>query len=335
MKMDRDFLTSPGGQLLLVGALLVLGVVAVRWQQQRKPAPMPAAKPTAPASLPKTFQREGAKFPKAVAATSSPAIPPVAEQKGTSPASKEKPRVLPLTIYATERKAVPTAPPPSAPFGRLIPCETVVALESNRLETPVIGLVTEDVWHDGRRVVPAGAEVHGRAALDRTRERLAVQGSWRVVWRTPDADNGTELAVEGLALDRELDGTTGRWGKHDGSAGLRGQVVRTGDDRELKLFAATFLATATTALQDTRLTAGLLGETALPVATARNAVLAGTGAVLREYAQSMRDAIARDGFYLRVPAGKPFYLYVTQTLDRSQRRRTAAIARAPAAPSNP
>ena len=189
-------------------------------------------------------------------------------------------------------------------------------------------------WHDGRLVIPAGAEVHGKAALDRVRERLAAQGAWRIVWRTADSDNGTELVTEGVVLDREFDRATKTWGEHDGSAGLRGEIVKTGDDRELKLFAATFLATATAALQDSRPTAGLLGESSVPVATARNAVLAGTGAVLREFAQTMRETIARDGFYLRVPAGKPFYLYLTETLDRSQARRRPAVVQT-AAPSHP
>jgi hypothetical protein len=104
-------------------------------------------------------------------------------------------------------------------------------------------------------------------------------------------------------------------------------VVRVSDDRELRLFAASFLTAATAALQDTRATMGVLGEAAVPIATARNAALAGTGAVLREYAQQMREAIARDGFYLRVPAGKPFYLYVTETIDRG--RATPAAASLP------
>jgi len=186
--------------------------------------------------------------------------------------------------------------------------------------------VTEDVWHNGQLVIPAGTEVHGKAALDRTRERLASQGPWRIVWRTPDHDNGTELQIEGIVLDRDFDTANGAWGEHDGSAGLRGQIVKTQDDRELKLFAATFLATATAALQDVRPTVGMLAETSVPVSTARNAVLAGTGAVLREYAQSIREAISRDGFYLRVPAGKAFYLYVTQTLDRSHSPHIAAAA---------
>ena len=116
--------------------------------------------------------------------------------------------------------------------------------------------------------------------------------------------------------------------KPEGGVAFTGEdwVQLTPADRELKLFAATFLATATAALQESRPTAGLLGESSVPTTTARNAVLAGTGAVLREQAQAIRDSIARDGFYLRVPAGKPFYLYLTQTLDRSQARRSPALA---------
>ncbi len=319
MKFDGQFLNSTTGQLVVVGAVLVLGVVAVRWQHnQRQTPPLPAARSSAPAALPRTFTRDGVLFPLKKPAPPNPPVSP----KPTVASAPDKPRDLPLTLFAA--KAEPAAAlalrhAPTAPYGRLIPCETVVALESNRLETPVIGLVAEDVWHDGALVVPAGAEVHGHAALDRTRERLAAQGAWRIVWRTPGADNGTELAVQGLALDRETE--SGSCGEHDGSAGLRGEILKTSDDRELQLFAATFLSTATAALQDTRAVTGLIGEATVPAATARNATLAGTGAVLREYAQELREAIARDGFYLCVPAGKPFYLYVTQTLDLSQATR--------------
>jgi len=330
MKLDRDYLTSPTGQVLLVGAVLLLGVLAVRWQHQQRPAPaLPAAKPVPTVALPRTLTREGARFAK-------PPAPP-SNVSGPVPAPSAPvatPRQLPLILFSAAPEVPATPTPPTAPYGRLIPCETVVAIESNRLETPIIGLVTEDIWHDGQLVIPAGAEVHGHAALDRVRERLAAQGAWRIVWRTPDSDNGTELVTEGIVLDREFDRATKTWGEHDGSAGLRGEVVKTDNDRELKLFAATFLATATSALQDSRPTAGLLGESSVPIATARNAVLAGTGAVLREYAQAMREAIARDGFYLRVPAGKPFYLYLTETLDRNQAQRRMALNQ-PATPSRP
>jgi hypothetical protein len=322
MKFDGQFLNSTAGQLVVVGAVLVLGVLAVRWQHsQRQASPLPAARSSAPAALPRTFTRVGALFPQK---TPPPPNQPASPKPTIAPAP-DKPRDLPLTLFAAKAEPAAVLAPQhasTAPYGRLIPCETIVALESNRLETPVIGLVTEDVWHDGVLVIPAGAEVHGHAALDRTRERLAAQGAWRIVWRTPGAENGTELAVQGLALDRES--ASGSWGEHDGSAGLRGEILKTSDNRELQLFAATFLSTATAALQDTRAVPGLIGEAAVPAATARNATLAGTGAVLREYAQELREAIARDGFYLNVPAGKPFYLYVTQTLDLSQATRVNA-----------
>lgn len=322
--MNRDFLTSATGQVLLVGAVLLLGVLAVRWQQRTKDvAPLPAAKPAPVPVLPKTLTREGARFtaPTPVAAPAAP--------KAASHATKPeaRPGELALSLFSAPRETPQLPARPTAPYGRLIACKTVLALESNRLETPILGLVTEDVWHDGQRVIPAGAEIHGRASLDRARERIASQSGWRIVWRTTDADNGRELAVDGLILDREFDAVVGTWGEHDGSAGLRGQIVKTRDDRELKLFAATFLASATAALQDSRLTTGLLGEASVPAASVRNAVLAGTGAVLRDYAQELREAIARDGFYLRVPAGTPFYLYVTQTLDLAQARRPGAAQR--------
>ena len=326
MRFKPDFFTSPTGQVVLVAAVLLVGVVAIRWQHNRQtPAPLPASRTISPLTLPKTLLRDGIRF------QPPPAIPVPSTANPTRLPGQpvvpvvEKPRALPLGLFADASPASPApAPCPFAPYGRMIPCETVVALESNRLETPVVGLVTEDVWHDGRLVIPAGAEVHASAALDRTRERLAVQGQWRIVWRTRDPDNGTELAVTGLALDREYDAGTGLWGELDGSAGLRGQVVKTDNERELKLFAATFLSAATAGLQDNQLTAGLLAQATVAAATTRNAALAGTAAILREYAQSMKEAIAKDGLYLRVPAGKPFYLYVTQTLDLTQARRPAA-----------
>ncbi len=331
MKLTGDFFTSPTGQVVLVTAVLLLGILMLRW---REPAATvenaPGVQPAPARVLPKTVTREGVRFATpAPVANAMPAAAP--EPMAVKPQAAAQPAALPLTLFHGPRETPAAEPAPVAPYGRLIPCRTVLALESNRLETPVIGIVTEDVWHEGRRVIPAGAEVHGRAQLDPARERLAAQGSWRIVWRTDDADNGTELPVSGLALDRDYDAVTGTRGEHDGSAGLRGQIVRTANARELKLFAATFLASATAALQDQRLTTGLLGEASVPAATARNAVLAGTGAVLRDHAQELREAIARDGFYLRVPAGKPFYLYITQTLDRSQARRGAAVP-VPSAP---
>lgn len=198
-----------------------------------------------------------------------------------------------------------------APYGRLIPCQTVITVDSSSLQTPIVGLITEDIHHAGQLVIPAGTEVHGTAQTDRSRERIASGNSWTLVWR-----EGEELRLRAIALDREFDDTTQQagWGITDGSAGLRGRLIQSDDWAEVKLFAATLLSGATQALTDRELT--LFGP--LESRSLDNAPLRGAEDVLGVYAERIRQSIERDGFYIRVPSGKPFYLYVLQTIDRSE-----------------
>ncbi|MBA3834187.1 MAG: TrbI/VirB10 family protein [Chthoniobacterales bacterium] len=207
-----------------------------------------------------------------------------------------------------------------APFGRLIPCELVITVDSSSIKTPIVGLVTEDIFHHGQLIIPAGTEVHGTAQVDRARERIASSGRWTLVWQ-----DGKELNVPGLALDHELDPDTGDWGITDGSAGLRGKLLKTDNLAEVKLYIATLLSGAASALTENQVTA--FGTFALP--TLQNAPLQGAQSVLDRYAQQILQTIERDGFYVRVPAGKQFYLYVTQTIDEDDAKiggtRTATI----------
>lgn len=257
--------------------------------------------------------------------------PHAARQAPPEPAKHKPPSppALPITLFMSEQTQTATdAAAPSdlskkhAPYGRLIPCETVITLESSKIETPIIALVTEDVWHDGRLIIPAGAEVHGRAAQDHARERIAASGSWVIVWRDHTTSNGLELVINGIALDRQRDDVTGEFGLRDGSAGLVGQILRTDDFAEVKLFASTFLAGMAGGLQEMQTQSTAYGDTAqVPKASAKNATLQGTASILNTYAERIRQIIAEDGYYVRVPAGKQFYLYVTQTLDQAKATR--------------
>lgn len=168
--------------------------------------------------------------------------------------------------------------------------------------------MTENVYHHGHLIIPAGTEVHGSAQVDRVRERIASDGRWTLVWQT-----GEELRVSGLALDREKDADDDGWGITDGSAGLRGRLIKRDDLAEIKMFAATLLSGAAEAFTEKRATA--FGSFAVP--SLANAPLQGAQSVLDRYANQIQQSIERDGFYVRVPAGKQFYLYVTQTLDRA------------------
>ena len=239
------------------------------------------------------------------------AAPVVAEATPTPTPGAQKVQIPPLSLFynppteGTEEAAVVSEN--YAPFGRLLQCKLVVTVDSSSIRTPIIGLVTEDLWHDGRLIVPAGTEIHGQARLDRMRERIASEGEWTLVWMS-----GLELPVSGLALDLEKK-TDGTFEITDGSAGLKGDILRADNSAELKLFAATFLSAGSRAFINTN-DNNLLG---VPVAqaTAKTAALAGTSSVLDQYASQILDSINRDGVFVRVPAGKEFYVYVTQTLD--------------------
>ena len=242
-------------------------------------------------------------------------IPPSADPdplpvaKPNRDAAAPAPEILPLSLFAETPEPEPKQLSKDyAPYGRLIPCELIVTVDSAAIRTPIIGLITEDVYHGGRLIIPAGTEVHGTAQTDRSRERIASGNNWTLVWKT-----GEELTLSGIALDREMDSDGQGWGITDGSAGLRGRLIKTDDLAEIKLFAATFLSGAAGLLAEKQQT--IFGYSETP--SFGNAPLEGAQSVLGAYAQQIYDSIQRDGFYVRVPAGKQFYLYVTQTIDKA------------------
>lgn len=247
--------------------------------------------------------------------------PRAARGEQATDSQQNQSKILPISLI-TENNSnaiVANLSQDFAPYGRLIPCETVITLESSKIETPIIGLVTEDVWHDGRLIIPAGAEVHGRAATDRARERISASGKWVIVRRDRSFANGTELVISGVALDRHRDDVTGEYGLRDGSAGIVGHVIKTDEWQEIKLFASTFLAGMASGLQEMRDQTTAFGSVSqVPEASAKNAALQGTSDVLNTYAAQIAKMIAEDGFYVRVPAGKQFYIYVTETLDKGK-----------------
>ena len=71
------------------------------------------------------------------------------------------PKPLPMRIYAAVDSG--HVSDEFLPFGRLIPCELVITVDSSRIATPIIGMVTEDQWENGNLIIPAGAEVHGQS----------------------------------------------------------------------------------------------------------------------------------------------------------------------------
>jgi hypothetical protein len=307
------FVAVFGGGLLLFSALrdkshgrdeLNLSLTGSRTNQTDKPQvvqtverPMQPFYPPPPKPDPQPLPAKTNEIPKVVA-----------ERR---PQELASPPLAPISLFADSAAGV--AEPKSvsstyAPFGRLIPCETVITVDSASIQTPIIGLVTENVYHAGKLVIPVGTEVHGTAQTDHHRERISSGSSWTLVWQS-----GEELHLKALTLDREFSGDQEGWGITDGSAGLRGRIIKSDDLADIKLFAATFLSGAAGALTEKQQT--VFGPINSP--TLNNAPFEGAQKVLSVYAQRIYEAIQKDGFYVRVPSGKQFYLYVLQTIDRA------------------
>jgi hypothetical protein len=252
--------------------------------------------------------------------------PPIVVQNSSDLPSTPKASAPPLAIFAAEpQTAKPESHGPKAEYApafRLIKCQLVNTVDSSNIETPIIGLVTEDLWWNGKVVIRANSEVHGIANVDRVRERIASTGEFTFVLNEPGGV-GRELVVRGMVLDMEKDDEVNSYGITDGSAGLRGDIIRTANNDVIKLYAASlasgiagaFSSGASGIMGNRVFTNGAsLGLSALQGAVV-NPLAGGTQSVLDRYAEQIASTIDRDGFFVRVPAGKQFYVYCSEALD--------------------
>jgi hypothetical protein len=325
----RDFLNffkTRTGKIVAFGALFAAGMVVFGVLRKHQtpaeddvsvaPLGSNAVTVTKPQVVQSVTRPMQAFHPPATSPVSSPQSPTVpfnhaAPQPLPVVPANQSPTLTPISLFADSAAGVPPVKklgPVFAPFGRLIPCETVVTVDSSSIQTPIIGLVTENVYFGGKLVIPAGTEIHGTAQTDHQRERIASGNNWTFIWQ-----NGLEMQIKAIALDREFDNSTNQsgWAITDGSAGLRGEIIKSDNLADIKLFAATFLSGAASALTEKQQT--VFGPINSP--TLNNAPFAGAQAVLQTYAQQILDSIQKNGFYVRVPSGKQFYLYVLQTID--------------------
>ncbi len=282
-------------------------------------------RPFAPGPLPSP----GARNPVRQAVQSILPLPteqPTGQQQGPPPVEPSD------ELYVSTAQA----PGPSAiglgdyaPFGRLIQCELVNAVDSSNLTTPLIGRVTHDLYWNGKIIVAAGSEIHGLASTNTVRERIGSEGQFTfVLYDRLNPGNGRELVVNGIALDMEKDASFDTYSITDGSAGLRGDIIRTDKLADVKLFVATFLSGAAQAFGSYG--TNILGGTQQnvngvnPIAGVNgfvvNPAADGVSSVLNRYADMIQRTIERDGFFIRVPPGKQFYLYATQVLDLNKAR---------------
>jgi hypothetical protein len=303
---------KPTGRLLL---FLALGGIILAFFLFRRPAtPRPDNRevPQQPATQAKgyTFTEE---IPPPTRANTIPPAPPKETKREAATPPPKPPPPIPQAIFAT--REVPRSEN-FLPYGRLIRCELVNTVDSTNIATPIIGLVLEDVWHAGRRIIPAGTEVHGSAQNAATRERIGSQRQWIAVFQ-----DGRELPLSADVLDYAPDpNAPDRWQETDGSAGLRGFLVKADRFAEAKAMLATMISGAADAFPETiNQIAPLTGtNTQTRNGGYTDAFAAGLSSGAKMYSERLLQRLETDPYYVRVPGGTLFYLYVTQTVDLAQ-----------------
>jgi hypothetical protein len=297
---------KPAGRLVLF--LLVGAIFLAFFLGRRTPSLKPDNKPVSQqATSAKAYSFEE-NIPATTRSSPPPQVPHASETPQRVAAAKPPPHI-PQAIFATREAGRGDT---YLPYGRLLRCELVNTVDSSNISTPIIGLVLEDVWHEGRLIIPAGTEVHGAAQKAPTRERIGSDRQWMLVFQ-----DGRELPVSGSVLDYAPDKDhPDRWGETDGSAGLRGYMIKADKFGEAKAMLAAMISAAAGAFPETtNLISPLTGTTTqIQNGGFQDAFAAGIQAGGQLYSKRLLDQLDKDPYYIRVPAGTLFYLYVTQTV---------------------
>jgi hypothetical protein len=312
------------GRLVLIGVAFALVIGGILYWKNLRPAtpvkahaaPIPNAE--ASRSTVTTFDNNIPIF-HAAPPPPAPAAPP-----NPKPAPKAQTSLMAFSFTDTPRVGEAYAA-----YGRFLRCKLLITVDSNRIQTPIVGVLLEDVYSvDHQLLIPALAEVHGMAQSDSAEERIGSQTQWVIVWKTNE-NREVELPLSGIALDHAPSPQGTGWGLTDGSAGLRGQVIRSDNLSKIKMLLAQFGAGFAQSFAQSGLQSIITANGS--VLTSQNNGFQQAGAqgvqnAASTYAQQIADTVKREGIFIRVPAGTDFYLYVTQTLDASQARVGASMA---------
>ena len=318
--LKTELFNKPTGRLILF--LCVFGIIIAFILLHRGSAP----KTVTTSSLPATATvAKGYSINEGIpeVATAHLATSPAPREENVPSSMQKPPPPIPQAIFAMKE----TSPGEDfLPYGRLLKCELVNTVDSINLDTPIIGMITEDVWNNGRLVIPAGAEVHGTAKQSAARERIGSERQWMLVFK-----DGKELPVTGTVLDCSPDGSNpDTWGETDGSAGLRGYKIASDKYAEAKAILAAMISSGAGAFPPvTNLLSPLTGGvTQVQNGGYTDAISAGIQAGGKIYSQRLLETLQKDPYFIRVPAGRLFYLYVNQTLDleKAARGRSAVTA---------
>ena len=207
-----------------------------------------------------------------------------------------------------------------APFGRLLDCKLVNTLESNVDGTPLIAIVIKDLWWtnaQGERklIIPAGTEVHGKMGSC-VRNRMMSDGNFILVWQITSGQVGMELQLQGRVLEKSNQaGDKSKATITDMAAGIPGRVMGNSNLNEMLQYTMAFARGLSEGFETTKTFDN--GSTIVTEndGSTKNALAKAFESLSNVALENITDKISKESYYIRVPAGTEFYLYIEQVTD--------------------
>lgn len=209
-----------------------------------------------------------------------------------------------------------------APYGRLIACKTVNTVESGDTSTPLIAFVMEDLWWinskgEKKLIIPAGTEVHGTVqGAKPLRNRLTTGNSFVLVWQATSDMVGFELQLKGIALEKS--NAAGRKNLatiSDMAAGIPGQVMSNENLAKFLMYTLAFGQGMAQGFQTTEVVSSSNTTIVSQQGNTKNALSRGAETLAQIMLQDVSKQISKESYYIRVPAGTEFYLFVQQVIN--------------------
>ena len=209
-----------------------------------------------------------------------------------------------------------------APYGRLIACKMVNTVESGDTDTPLIAVVIEDLWWinakgEKKLIIPAGTEVYGTVnGAKPMRNRLTTGNNFILVWQATSNMVGFELQLKGVALEKSTHPENRMLAAiTDMSAGIPGQVMSNENLSKFLVYTLAFGQGLAQGYQTNEVYTDSGVTITTQDGTTKNAMARGAETLAQVMLQDVSQMIAKESYYIRVPSGTEFYIFVQQVIN--------------------
>lgn len=209
-----------------------------------------------------------------------------------------------------------------APYGRLIACKMVNTVESGDTDTPLIAVVIEDLWWinakgEKKLIIPAGTEVYGTVnGAKPMRNRLTTGNNFILVWQATSNMVGFELQLKGVALEKSTHPENRMLAAiTDMSAGIPGQVMSNENLSKFLVYTLAFGQGLAQGYQTNEVYTDSGVTVTTQDGTTKNAMARGAETLAQVMLQDVSQMIAKESYYIRVPSGTEFYIFVQQVIN--------------------